>query len=219
MDTAKGILSIQRLIIQETFGPHLSRIFVDPSAQSLFRIKKQITGSFTATGEQGSYTSVPQMKVIQFFQIHIRKNIHIMHKEGFIGIFKESTGFSDSSPRIEQQVPFVGNMQRQSEIIVSFQKINNLLTEMMDINHYFGKTGSFQFQNHMLQHRTSGHGNKGFGHRIGQWFQPAAQPGCKYHCFHYTVASKVRSIFCSRCTSSTFTPNLRFRCSARCCAE
>ena len=27
----------------------------------------------------------------------------------------------------------------------------------------------------MLQHWTSGHGNKGFGHRIGQWF-PAGYP-------------------------------------------
>ena len=33
----------------------------------------------------------------------------------------------------------------------------------------------------MFQHRTSGYGNKSFGHRVGQWFQPAAQTSGKYN--------------------------------------
>jgi len=99
-------------------------------------------------------------------------------------MFKESTGFPDSSSRIKQLFTLVGNMYGKSEIIISFQKIEYLFTEMVNINHNFGETGCFQFQNNMFQHRTSGYGNKGFRHRVGQRFQPAAQTGSKYHSFH-----------------------------------
>ena len=76
-------------------------------------------------------------------------------------MFKESTGFPDSSSRIKQLFTLVGNMYGKSEIIISFQKIEYLFTEMVNINHNFGETGCFQFQDNMFQHRTSGYGNKG----------------------------------------------------------
>jgi glycosyltransferase involved in cell wall biosynthesis len=62
MNAAECIFVVMFRIVCEAFGLGLQGIFVDPSAQSLFRIKKQITGSFTPAGEQGGYTSVPQMK-------------------------------------------------------------------------------------------------------------------------------------------------------------
>ena len=60
-------------------------------------------------------------------------------------MFKESTGFPDSSSRIKQLFTLVGNMYGKSEIIISFQKIEYLFTEMVNINHNFGETGCFQF--------------------------------------------------------------------------
>ena len=140
-------------------------------------------------------------------------------------MFQERTRLSDPSPGVKQQIPFVRDMDSKPEVIIGFQEIKYLPAEMMNVNHYFGKTGHFQFQNHMLQHRTPGYGHKRLRHRIGQRFQPAAHAGREYHCFHcssilfYTVASNVCSMFCSRCTSSTLTPNFRFKCSAKCCAE
>ena len=41
-------------------------------------------------------------------------------------MFKESTGFPDSSSRIKQLFTLVGNMYGKSEIIISFQKIEYL---------------------------------------------------------------------------------------------
>ena len=76
-------------------------------------------------------------------------------------MFKESTGFPDSSSRIKQLFTLVGNMYGKSEIIISFQKIEYLFTEMVNINHTFGETGCFQFLDNMFQHRTSGSGTKG----------------------------------------------------------
>ena len=67
-----------------------------------------------------------------------------MYQERLTGVFKKKTGFSDSSPRIEQPIPFVGDMYGKSEVVISLQKIDNLLTEMMNVNHYLGKAGSFQ---------------------------------------------------------------------------
>ena len=55
-------------------------------------------------------------------------------------MFKESTGFPDSSSRIKQLFTLVGNMYGKSEIIISFQKIEYLFTEMVNINHNFGKS-------------------------------------------------------------------------------
>ena len=48
-------------------------------------------------------------------------------------MFKESTGFPDSSSRIKQLFTLVGNMYGKSEIIISFQKIEYLFTEMVNI--------------------------------------------------------------------------------------
>ena len=50
-------------------------------------------------------------------------------------MFKESTGFPDSSSRIKQLFTLVGNMYGKSEIIISFQKIEYLFTEMVNIYH------------------------------------------------------------------------------------
>ena len=107
-----------------------------------------------------------------------------MHKKRLIVIFKKRTSFLHPSPGIKQEVAFIGDMYSQSEAIIRFQKIKNLFTEVMDINYYFSKTGCFQFQDNMFQHRSAGYRNKRFGHRIGQWSQTATQTGCKYHCFH-----------------------------------
>ena len=46
-------------------------------------------------------------------------------------MFKESTGFPDSSSRIKQLFTLVGNMYGKSEIIISFQKIEYLFTEIL----------------------------------------------------------------------------------------
>ena len=68
-----------------------------------------------------------------------------MYQERFIGIFKERTGFPDSPTRIEQQLTFVGDMYGKPEIPVGFQEVKYLIAKMVDVNHYFRESGSFQF--------------------------------------------------------------------------
>lgn len=84
MDTAECIFLIKGLIIQEAFRFHLSRIFINPPAKSLVRIKKEITGSFAPTGKQSGRPSILQVIIIELFQINVRKNIYIMNQKRFI---------------------------------------------------------------------------------------------------------------------------------------
>ena len=90
----------------------------------------------------------------------------------------------------------ITDVDGQSEILVGFQEIENLFPEMMDVDDQFGKSRFFQFENHMLQHGTSGHRHQGFGHVVGQWFEPGTQSGGKYHGFHLAFSNW--SICCSR---------------------
>ena len=68
-----------------------------------------------------------------------------MYQERFIRIFKERTGFLDSSTSIEQQVTFVGKMYGKPEILIDFQEVKYLIAKMVDVNHNFRESGSFQF--------------------------------------------------------------------------
>ena len=68
-----------------------------------------------------------------------------MYQERLIGVFKERTGFLDSPTGVEQQVTFVGNMYDESKILIGFQKVKYLFAKMVDVNHYFCESGSFQF--------------------------------------------------------------------------
>lgn len=109
-------------------------------------------------------------------------------------MFKESTGFPDSSSRIKQLFTLVGNMYGKSEIIISFQKIEYLFTEMVNINHNFGETGCFQFQDNMFQHRTSAMGTRAFGIESVNGFSRLPKPAANiiafisllYSCFKRT---------------------------------
>src|SRR3712207_1252282 len=145
MNAAESVLPIYAGIITDSLRLQFAGVFVCPATETVFGIEKQITGCFAAAGKQSALSSMLQMKAVKFLQIDIRQNIYIMNQERFIGMFEETARFLDSSTRIEQEIPFVGDMDGDTEIPVGTKEVYNLFAEMMDIHNLFGKTRRFQF--------------------------------------------------------------------------
>ena len=113
----------------------------------------------------------------------------------------------DSPTGIEQIIPLVGDMNLDTEIIVGSQEVDDLVSQMMNVDDYLMKAGIFQFKDYMFEHRFSIDRKQCFWGVVGQRFEACSQAGCENHSFH-NIALKSCSMFCSLWTRSTRTPNL-----------
>ena len=55
----------------------------------------------------------------------------------------------DSPTGIEQIIPLVGDMDLDTEIIVGCQEVDDLVSQMMNVDGYLVKAGIFQFEDYM----------------------------------------------------------------------
>ena len=59
----------------------------------------------------------------------------------------------DSPTGIEQIIPLVGDMDLDTEIIVGCQEVDDLVSQMMNVDGYLVKAGILQFEDYMFEHR------------------------------------------------------------------
>ena len=158
MYAAERIFAVLARFVHKSFRLGLKCIFVNPALQAVVRIKQQVARGPARADQQCSQILTFPMKIIDLFQVGIRQDVHIVYQERFRAC-KESCRFFDTAPCVQQHVTFIADMNGQSEILVNFQKIDNLFSEMVNVDDQFGKSRFFQFENHMFQHGTSGHRN------------------------------------------------------------
>ena len=188
--------------------------------QAVVLVEQQVTRCLAVAYGQGCIGMAVEMLAVKGSEINVGQDVGVVYQKRF-AIVQQALCFQYASSRVEQFASFVADVQVKAKVVVGLQEINDLLSEVMDVDHYFPESGCLDTQQRVLQHGYACHGDKCLGHVVGQWTQPGTQSGCEYHGFHggQLRALKVCSMFCSRCTRLTCTPNSWLRCSARCWAE
>ena len=92
--------------------------------------------------------------------------------------------FQQPAPRVEQALTLVGNADIHAEMVMLLQKRNNLLAEMVNVNHQPFHAGSLQATDGSFQQGLPVQGDKGLGAVIRQGPQAGAQTGSEYHPVH-----------------------------------
>ena len=111
--------------------------------------------------------------------------------------------FQKSTAGFQQVCALVRNGNTQSKIVISGQKIDNLLPKMMNVDDKFLYPETVQVLQGMLQHRLAGYLGESFGMMFSKGFQPRAHTGREYHGFH--GCSSVLRCGCSLWCTMTFT--------------
>lgn len=145
MYAAERVFLIQGSIVDKSFGFGLSGIFIDPSPQPCLIVEQQVAGGDALACQQCRIVSAVQMVFVQSFQVGIGENIDVVYQERFVAL-KEWFRLFDASSRVEQQVAFVADVNGQSEVLVGFQKVDDLFSEMMYIDDQLVESRLFSFR-------------------------------------------------------------------------
>ena len=92
--------------------------------------------------QQGRGSSALQVVFVKLPKIDVGEDVHVVHQEGLVA-HQERRCLFDAAARVEQVVPLVGDVDRQAEIVVGFQIVDNLLAEMVDVDDDLIESGLF----------------------------------------------------------------------------
>ena len=195
VDAAESQFPELALPVDKSFGFHLAGGLVEPPVQLLLLVEQQVAGGLPLADKQRGLGIAIHMVAVEGGKVYVGEDVGIVYQKRFIAV-QERTGFSDAASGVEQHVPFVTEVDGDAEVVAGTQEVDNLFSEVVDVDGDVVESRLFQAQYDPLQHRFSGYGDKRFGRMVCQRTQPGAQTGCENHGFH--LALNVCSMFCSR---------------------
>lgn len=124
-----------------------------------------------------------QMVAHYFPQVDRRKDIGVVYQKGAVVIEKPGCLF-DATTGIEQLCPFIRKCNADTKLVVCFHKVDDLISEVMDIDDDLVEACSNQSFNGMLQQGLTTYRHQCFRHGVGKGFETGAETGGEDHCFH-----------------------------------
>ena len=91
---------------------------------------------------------------------------------------------SDAAARFAQQVGFIGERDPGTEAFVRGYEVADHFRKMVHVDDDLVVAGCHQLLHHVLQERLAAHGHEGFGHRVGEGFEPGSETGGENERFH-----------------------------------
>ena len=164
--------------------------------------------------------------IVEGTQVGIAEDIDVMHEHRTVGI-EEGCRLAQSASRLEQHVALVRHQELHSLYGLGVQVVDDLVGEVVHVDHSPTETGIVEPPRHMTQERLIAHGHQCLGHGVGERPQAGTESGGENHglshhcCFVLSLpmAGSMLWISRSRWQMRTSTPNFAWICSARCCAE
>ena len=83
---------------------------------------------------------------------------------------EQGEGFLDATTRLEQLLALIADADVKPEIGISLKIVDNLLGEMMDIDHNALITGSLELHDDMPKQGLTTNRHQGLGHGVGEGF-------------------------------------------------
>ena len=133
VDALESQLAIALGIEGKAVGFHLSRSVVEPAVEAHVGIEEKLAGGGAFADQKGSIGTTCHMLVIDGSQVDVAEDIDIVNEERLVTI-QEGPGLEDAATRIQQLIALVADVDVYAEVIVSLQEINDLLSEMVDVD-------------------------------------------------------------------------------------
>ena len=92
----------------------------------------------------------------------------------FIVEGEEACSLLESTTRLEELVGFIAETDVDAETVVGLDEINDLLSEMMNIDDNLCDTNTLQFLDKYLHERFATDGHHRLGHGVGKGFETGA---------------------------------------------
>ena len=122
--------------------------------------------------------------IVEGEEVCVRENINVVNQNRLI-VGEEACSLLESTTRLEELVGFIAETDVDAETVVGLDEINDLLSEMMNIDDNLCDTNTLQFLDKYLHERFATDGHHRLGHGVGKGFETSAETGCENQCIHY----------------------------------
>ena len=167
----------------------LTSLDVLPAHEAESVVEKQMARRGAVGNEQGCFGSGGSIEGVE---VGIGEDVDIVDEDGRCGV-EEVTCVFYATARLEQAVAFVADKDIEAEAVVSIEEVDDLLTEMMDVDDDAFEAKCLQTLDDVLQQGLTSHRHEGFGHRVGEGAEACAEAGSENHCLFH--GAKIRRIY------------------------
>ena len=150
--------------------PYLACLHVGPAHEPHVVVEKQVADRLALTHEQGGIISGA---IVEGTQVGIAEDVDVMHEHRTVGI-EERSRLAQSASRLEQHVALVRHQELHTLHGLGVQVVDNLVGEVVHVDHRPAKTCIVEPLRHMAQERLIAHGHQSLGHGVGEWPQAGA---------------------------------------------
>ena len=134
-------------------------------------------------GSLGVWTIVLE----QCCEVGVAEDIDIMDEDGAVGV-EERSCFFDAATRFEQLFAFVADADVEPEVVVRLQIVDDLVGEMMHIDHNALYANRLESVDDMPQERLPPYPDQCLRHRVGKRFEACAETcGENHSLFHEPI--------------------------------
>ena len=112
-------------------------------------------------------------------EVDIVQNIDIVYEDRLIGV-EEVLGMLQSPTRLEQLLSLVAESHQRSIVLLGYI-VENLLGEMVHVDHKPGVAKIHQTPDVAIEQRSTSYWHQRLGHSVCEGFQSGADSGSKYH--------------------------------------
>ncbi len=120
------------------------------------------------------------IRIHQRTYIYITEYIHIERQNWLV----RRPCLTQSATGVQQRVSLIADSDLTTKIVMLTQVLDDLIREMVHIDHYIRNTGLAQPHYLTLQQRMSTYGHQRLRHRVRQWFEASSQTRSEDHCSH-----------------------------------
>lgn len=192
------VLTLQDLFHLRPGRLHFTGLDVDPSHEQHVLVEDEIALRLAPTHEQLCASHLMRnaavgahhflVKIIELGQVDIAQNVDIVDENRQVGA-EEVRRLTQSATCIEELVGLITDLYVESEVVVLFQIVDNLIGEVMDIDDEMVEAGIPQFIDDALNKRHAAYWHHGFWHRVGKRLEAGTHARGKYHCLHHSDSS------------------------------
>ena len=152
---------------------------IGPSDETVLLVEEEVTlGVALRDEERGGCRFI-----VEGEEVGIGEDINVVNEDR-VSVGEEASSLLESPTRLKELISLIAETDVNAKGVIGLDKVNDLLSEMMDINDDFSHTYGFQFLNEYLYKGFAIDGHHRLGHGVGERFETSAETGCEDESVH-----------------------------------
>ena len=147
---------------------------VGPSDETVLLVEEEVTLGVALGDKKRGCRRV----VVEGEEVGIGEDINVVNEDG-VSVGEETSSLLESPTRLEQHIGFVAETDVNVEGVIGFDKVDDLLGEVMNIDDDFCHSDGFQLLDEYLYKGFATNGHHCLGHSVGEGFETSAETGCE----------------------------------------